>query len=299
MSNRLAVIANSVLALLILATLIFAFPFMSSAFYLYRSKENLDRAFQAQGLDPDAWDINKAITESPPPLGDSVKISLAQAIDNLHSAIRWDKRNEQAYRFLLQAYVLQQDFSDASDVAVGFGKLYPGDRNVHFTLGNIHAKGGNLARAVEAWAVAGTVLPLDRQGEWNVQQSVHIEAADFRTGKSGGAKVEVVDQKRVMEIYPTGSIDKLLFFPEVGEYRIKVRAQTGIPSPIRLDVTFDDQPVAKVVYAAGDQSWTDQETRIRVGWGLHWLGIRFASDFSSPSVTRNALVEFIEVSRIQ
>jgi len=113
MSNRLAVIANSVLALLILATLIFAFPFMSSAFYLYRSKENLDRAFQAQGLDPDAWDINKAITESPPPLGDSVKISLAQAIDNLHSAIRWDKRNEQAYRFLLQAYVLQQDFSDA------------------------------------------------------------------------------------------------------------------------------------------------------------------------------------------
>jgi len=84
MGSKIVWAINIVLALIIVATLVWAFPFFVSAFYLSRGSQALEAALAEPG----------SLTPEP----------LARSVHYLQQAVRWDKNNAEAKELLAKAY---------------------------------------------------------------------------------------------------------------------------------------------------------------------------------------------------
>jgi len=137
MSHRLIIYMNTLLGIVILATLIFAFPYFVSAFFTALGNRHLEAA-----------------TEELPPRQDELR----QAVSYLQQAIRWDKNNEgarqsldKAYRALAEVYLGKGKLSEARAALEYLLASDPDDAFTLYHLAEIHEARGERAEAIEKY----------------------------------------------------------------------------------------------------------------------------------------------------
>ena len=295
--QRITFYVNVVLGILVVGTLVLALPYIASAVFLYEGELSLGRALAAQGVERSNWDVNRALATGTA-LPGAAAGDVAQAAAHLGRAVGWDKNNAQAYHSLAGAYVLQQNYQAAADTLAGFGRVQPLSRSDTILLGTLYARAGDTAKALETWRKTGLTMA-DDAAMWTVKTSLRPDVTAFTIDPGDAASVGVIDQRRVVGMYNVATLGTLLFFPEAGDFRVRLRALNSTPPPVQLDIQIDQTTLSSLFYGAGDGTWGEQEARVRVDAGWHWFGIKFANDYFSPPYDRNAFVESVEITRAQ
>ena len=130
MGNRIVWVINIILALAILATLVWAFPYFASAFYMSRGS----RALEMAPTEPEA---------------------LARSVRYLQQAVRWDENNAEAgellakaYRQLAEAYVERGALAKARPALEALLEQDPEDQFALYWLARAYEEAGEKDKAV-------------------------------------------------------------------------------------------------------------------------------------------------------
>jgi len=84
---------------------------------------------------------------------------------------------------------------------------------------------------------------------------------------------------------------------QASTYRFTIRTQNSPPPPIRLQLEIDFRPVANFELSRGDGSWEELSTDIPLNAGLHLLGINFLNDEIINGIDRNAIIEWVKITK--
>ena len=129
MGNRIVWVINIILALAILATLVWAFPYFASAFYMSRGSKALEMA----PTEPEA---------------------LARSVRYLQQAVRWDENNAEAgellakaYRQLAEAYVERGALAKARPALEALLEQDPEDQFALYWLARAYEETGEKDKA--------------------------------------------------------------------------------------------------------------------------------------------------------
>lgn len=203
MFNKVITFVNIALALIIIATLTFAFPYFLSTFHVIRGGQELDRALLEQGLGPDAWEAPAAPLPSSWLVTPSPK--LIRAVDHLQQAIRWDAKNAQAYGPLGKAFYAQGNYVASAEKLSQYCELQPHDSLVGLRLAEARQRVEKLVIKAEIAVSIGNALGL---------QAYHNPIPTFSDVPPDQSAYGHIERLAQMEIMRGCTLNPPLFCPE-------------------------------------------------------------------------------------
>jgi len=185
MSNKLILSINVILALIILATLVWAFPYFASAFYMSRGNKALEAALERP----------------------EVLESKIRAVNYLQQAVRWDRNNAEAsellakaYPQLAEAYVQRGQFTEARPALEVLLEQDPDDQFVLYYLAKAYEEAGERDKAAENYeklryfeleegGAGGSAPGLSLcRGRWPTLRRSLFRGGSRRSGQAGRAR---------------------------------------------------------------------------------------------------------------
>jgi len=294
MLKKLPLLVNATLALLVLATMVYATPYTVSALFLFRGSDALDKSLRSTGqeLTVDNITLQSAVRPAPDSPGSFL---LTHAIGDLQQAIRWDRRNERAYRGLVKAYYLKRDLPAAVGPLAELGRLYPDDRTLHLELGDALKAAGRVEEAMREWTYAGIAVANPTSAP--VRGGVRVRAEEVGGPPEWGGNLPKIVEAGITHValFTNGCLNRGLYFPQAGTYNLRVRAYNTPPGPAQLNIQVDGQLVRRFEYDS--RIWMEATAieRLDLNAGLHRFDLCFANDYQGALGDRNVYLEWFEL----
>ena len=159
--------------------------------------------------------------------------------------------------------------------------------------------------AAYEWAIAGLISgdPMP-QGATQVtpivyplSDRVRIEAEDLQFLSTGEPLSNYPGSDPQVGVFWGYSVaTAMVQSPSRATYSLTIRAQHTPPAPILLQVEHNFAPITLLDLSREDMRWEEFTIDVTLDRGTHALGLRFLNDFEAPGVSRNAVVDWIELS---
>ena len=189
MESKIIWAINIILAIAILATLVWAFPYFASAFYMGLGSKALEAALE----EPEALE------------------SRARAVNYLQQAVRWDRNNAEAsellakaYRQLAEVYVGRGELAEARSALEALLEQDPEDQFALYYLARAYEEAGERGKAAENYErlryfeleeggkipayLGGLSAKLEEYGIWGQDEVVNIVSFLVWQGEWGQAE---------------------------------------------------------------------------------------------------------------
>ena len=95
----------------------------------------------------------------------------------------------------------------------------------------------------------------------------------------------------------TGEAITAINVHQTSVYHFTIKAQNSLPPPIQLQLEINFLPIKNFELLRGDGSWEELSTDITLDAGLYTLGIKYLNDAVINGIDRNAVIEWIILSK--
>jgi len=285
---------NILLAVLFLGTAIVSIPYLTSAFLFYRGSDALEKALHNQGSPIDVSDVTPWEPEQPAP-GTSSAQYLTRAIGDLEDTVRWDARNERAYRYLVAARYLNRDFESAIGPLNQLINIRPGDRSLLVELGDVLSLAGQNGQAMQAWGQAGIAIADPFTSP--VASKVRIPAEEWSWDPNNKIHKLTSAGETYVGFFANSCARQALLFYESGSYTLSLRVYNSEPGPAQMKAVVDGQTVTTIEF--NSLNWTEISAKEKFGIDAraHRLEICFTNDYQGPLGDRNVYLDWIDLRR--